>query len=219
MKKNRFALICMGMVMLYGCTSVQVTNYRVKELRSSPDNGFLLISVGRKDLPGGVFSRQLPFVNYSIFKMEDDTLVHKGILVSEVIDVANLRGHLGDGKYGVIHLKELPKGEYLLSAYKRGNSGTVYSTGTYTGYIPGTRDEVLGAVFYLNLLPGKINYAGELLMVEISTDFIEITNQSKRDLNFVKNLVPEINENDLAINFAKRFHKTGYELQRVYRFK
>lgn len=211
-------MICFAISLLCGCTTVDLTNDRMKMLRSSADDGLLLISIGRKELPG-LFSKQLPFVNYYIFKIEGNTLVNKGILASEIPDLTKPHGHLGKGKYGAIHLKQLPKGEYLLSSYSRGNPGTVYFAGGIAGYVPGTSDEMLDAVYYIELFPGKINYAGELLMVDDSTEFIEVTNQSRRDFGFVQNQVPEIKENDLMINFAKRFHKIGFELKRAYDFE
>lgn len=218
MNKYHLLMLFFAISVLCGCTTVDVTNDRMKILRSSPDDALLLVSIGRKELPG-FFSKQLPFVNYYIFKIEGATLVNKGILASEMPDVTKLHGHLGEGKYGVIHLKELPKGEYLLSSYRRGNSGTVYFVGGIAGYVPGTSDEMLDAVYYIELSPGKINYAGELLMVNDSTEAIEVTDQSKRDFRFVQNQVPEIKESDLVLNFAKRFHKINFELKRAYDFK
>ena len=138
-------------------------------------NGLIIVSAGRSRSPGS-----LPFVSYGIYqkgKGEDGEKV--GFLAAE----AGLLSQLGSGKYGFIHIRELPTGSYYLVGQKgRGNAAFLGLVGGMMHFDSNGRQT--GMVMEFDVEEGVVTYLGEVLTIarKLNIDAVTITNQSERDL-------------------------------------
>jgi tetratricopeptide (TPR) repeat protein len=150
------------------------------------------VSIGRVE-HGIQLIGTLPFIDYGIYKVKDDKIVNMGLLKSEIIQLSHPRGHLGEGKYGVIHLVALPADDYYLVGFRRQSA------------------EKTGIIFKFRIEPGKINYIGELLVVSKdlkNRESIKVGNQLERDFAFAIKSNPEASKEDVTVNLAERVNKT-----------
>ena len=113
----------------YGCaTTVSTPALNDGQLDGVADIGVVLVSVGMHDKEPFFSTKHLPIVSYDLFLLNPDgTIAGKRLMTfsgeprPEVY--FNLAGHLDNGKYGFIHVAELPDGKYLLAGWRHGSSG------------------------------------------------------------------------------------------------
>ena len=143
-------------------------------------NGVIIVSAGRSRSPG-----LLPFVSYGIYKKGKDEEAEKvGFLPAE----AGMISQLGSGKYGFIHIRELPVGSYYLVGQKgRGNAAFLGLVGGMMHFDSNGRQTAI--IMEFDVEEGVVTYLGEVLTIarKLNIDAIAITNQSERDLPLILN--------------------------------
>ena len=174
-----FLICCM-----LGCATANISVSDIESVKNSNRFGLLLISNGRSGSTN--WFKNLPFVEYKIFAVAGpESYIPVGVLPHEVIV-----SPLGPGKYGVINLLRLPAGEYLLVGYRPGSIGA-YIPLAYGGMFMGGATEMpLNLWFELTIVPGKLNYGGELLTMNehfSAKNSVVITNQFERDIKYPRN--------------------------------
>ena len=115
----------------------------------------------------------------------------------------NLAGHLDNGKYGFIHVAELPAGKYLLAGWRHGSSG--YAMPSFGGgvmVVPGTSGSPFYQYFVFDVKARHLNYAGEILTVSLGG--AEINDQFERDFKFAQNKKAELNQLPVVKQLALR---------------
>jgi hypothetical protein len=115
----------------------------------------------------------------------------------------NLLGHLDNGKYGFIHVTELPAGTYLLAGWRHGSPGyAMPGVGGGVTVVPGTRGSQTGTYFIFEVKPGRLNYVGEILTISLSG--VEVYDQFERDFKFAHDKNPELEKVTVVKQLAAR---------------
>jgi len=168
----------------------------------------VLVSVGMHDKGAFFSSKHLPIVSYDLFLINPDgTIAGKRLMTfsgeprPEVY--FNLAGHLDNGKYGFIHVTELPAGKYLLAGGgmdRRAMPMPSYGGGVMV--VPGTSGSPFYQYFVFDVKARHLNYAGEILTVSLGG--AEINDQFERDFKFCANKKAELNQLPVVKQLALR---------------
>lgn len=154
----------------------------MKEYGKLPDGyGVVAVATGRKD--GKHFLDNLPFISYyAVHIDEEGQAVTDRFLPAEPPSPQYPFGNLGDGKYGFLHIFELPEGEYtLVGGRGRGSAIFIAGGGFYAVYNDGQSPTSITYPFSVEA--GQINYLGEILTIDdsLTKKGILLSDQSTRD--------------------------------------
>lgn len=178
MKKVILILIA---VILVGCGT---TSYLplMKEHGKLPEGyGVVAVATGRKD--GKHFLDNLPFISYyAVHIDENGQAVTDKFLPAEPASPQYPFGNLGDGKYGFLHIFELPEGEYTLVG-GRGRGSAVFIAGGGFYAVVNDGQSPTSITYPFSVKSGQINYLGEILTIDdsLTTKGILLSDQSERD--------------------------------------
>jgi hypothetical protein len=182
-----------------GCaTTVSTSRLDNRQLDRASDVGVVLISVGMHDKEPFFSLKHLKIVSYDLFSLNPNRTINGKRLMSfsgepqpEVY--FNLRGHLDNGKYGFIHVTELPAGMYLLSGWRHGwADDAMPSSAGGVIMVPGTPGAQSNRFFLFEVKPRHLNYVGEILTVSPSA--VEVNDQFERDIKFALDKKPELSQ-------------------------
>lgn len=208
MRRDCFWILLATFFLLIGCSqSIRVSESVAEGVAGNPLDGLLLVSIGRSETSRFSLGKQLPFVNYRLVlvlnRESGQGMLVPPSLASEVMEPQNLFGHLGTGKYGVIHLRRVPAGEYILMGYDRGDLAAPYAS-----YLRkrSSHPNVTGIPYRTHVLPGVLNYAGELLVTKDASgnESIVVSNQFDRDFKFASDHQHGLENFSVATELATR---------------
>ena len=197
-------LVIALIALCFGCATKSKTPLLNKgQLDKTSNIGVVLVSVGMHDKEPFISVKHLPIVSYDVYPMNED-----GSITGERIMVFDgeprpevyfkLKGYLDGGKYGFIHLAELPAGKYFMVGRKRDSPGYgMYTGGSGVIYVPGTRGRYLDIHLTFEVQARHLNYIGEILTVSLdlnTKDGININDQFERDYKFALRKKPELNQ-------------------------
>ncbi|WP_299775915.1 hypothetical protein [uncultured Pseudoteredinibacter sp.] len=173
-------IICL--IFITGCASTSSIPL-LQKYGSLPEGyGIVAVATGRNEVSGISFSN-LSFVSYHVMKKNPvGELERVKFLPAEPGAPKYPLGNLGKGKYGFLHIFEMPIGEYFLIGQEgRGSSVVVAGGGAF-----GVFDEGLsatGIAFKFDVKPAQVNYLGEILNVDdnLVTSSMQLSNLLTRD--------------------------------------
>lgn len=188
--------------LMAGCANIVISPERIAQIKQSKKDALLLVSIGRNNptLNDDEPYYPLSFVDYDV--------ILKACGTEFIVTELRIKGVSDNYNNGVIHLKDIPAGKYKLAGKKTivtssmalpvGGAGYVFLDNADTIYV--------NVIFEVDIKPGKVNYIGELLVVEndlLDLNSVEINNRVDRDLKFVQKK-NNLAKSDVVVNLAKR---------------
>ena len=189
-KISCIALACLVLFLSSCATTVHTPN--LDSLGSIPDDiGVVVVTHGRKDIG---FFKNISFVSYEVAHINSDSkLIKDEFLPAEDVRLSKPYGDMGEGKYGFMHMFELPEGKYyLIGKQGRGYDSMIPAGGFYIYDYSSNADTNI--LMETNIVGGKINYLGEILIESepLSNENIVITDFWKRDKITAERMNPKI---------------------------